>query len=91
MTVWGGGGGVQEGDGSWLGCKMWCIRRLSKMFCCIADLFATFSLCGGLFATFSFLWGPFFTMWGPFCYFLLHGGAFFGLDLPPAPTLRKFL
>ena len=30
-----------------------------------------------------------FTMWGPFCYFLFHGGGLF-LGLPP-PPLRKFL
>ena len=32
--------------------------------------------------------GGLFTMWGPFRYFLLHGG---GLFLGVPPTLRKFL
>ena len=31
--------------------------------------------------------GGLFTMWGPFCYFLLHGGGLFlGLPTPPPPT-----
>ena len=29
--------------------------------------------------------GGLFTMWGPFCHFLLHGGGLF-LGLPPPPT-----
>ena len=33
-------------------------------------------------------YGGLFTMWGPFCYFLLHGGGLF-LGLPP--PLLKFL
>ena len=45
-----------------------------------------FGYIGGLFATFSHF-GGFFTMWGPFYYFLLHGGGlFWGLR-----PLRKFL
>ena len=44
---------------------------------------------GGLFATFFFSYGglfaTFFSFWGPFCYFLLHGGGLFWA-CPPPPT-----
>ena len=64
-------------------------RRLppSKFFLFVAIL--------GAFLLFFFIRGPFcyvflmlggpFTMWGLFCYFLLHDGSLF-LGLPPPPT-----
>ena len=58
-----------------------------KIFCYIGGLFPTFSSYGRLFYVF-FIMGAYFTMCGPFCYFLLNGGIGWGLclGLPPPPT-----
>ena len=44
----------------------------------------------GAFLLLFLIFGGLFTMWGPFCYSLLHGGRLFW-GLPSPPPLRKFL
>ena len=70
--------------------------KIKKYFWAILRAFLLrFSHFGGLFATFYFenkkiflgyiegLFATFFSFWGPFCYFLLHGGGLFWACPPP--------
>ena len=73
-----GGGGGQEG-GARIAPPP---KKKEKFFGYIGGLFATFSSYGGVLLPFSHFWGP-------FCYFLLHGGdRFLGLPPPPRTFLR---
>ena len=52
--------------------------------CYIGSLFATFLHMGAFLLRFLIMEGLF-TMWGPFCYYSLHGGSLFWA-CPPPPT-----
>ena len=57
---------------------LYCGPFLLLFFDMESFLLRLFSLCGA-----------FLTMWGPFCYFFLHGGGFFGLaPTPPHPPTK---
>ena len=56
---------------------------LKKSFLAILGALLLLFLHIGDFLLRFLIFGDLFAMWGPFCYFLLHGGFFLGLPTPP--------